>query len=133
LLYAAGKSREAVPHMRKGRQLFSGDAPMMDVNLAQALLATQDPASLDEAINLLRKATIVDDDNSQAFHLLANAYYKKSLSPQATLAAAQGHFSDGNFKQAKIFAKRAQAGLKQGTPEWIKAEDIITFKIPEEG
>jgi predicted Zn-dependent protease len=133
LLYAAGKAREAIPHMRKARQLFSGNAPMMDVNLAQALIATQEAGPLDEAINLLRKATIIDDDNSQAFQLLANAYYKKNMAPQATLAAAQGQFSDGNFKQAKIFAKRAQVGLKQGTPEWIKAEDIITFKIPEDG
>jgi predicted Zn-dependent protease len=133
LLYAAGKARDAIPHMRKARQLIGGDAPMMDVNLAQALLAMQEPGPLDEAINLLRKATIIDDDNSQAFHLLATAYYKKNLSPQATLAAAQGHFSDGNYKQAKIFAKRAQVGLRQGSPEWLKAEDIIAFKIPQEG
>ncbi len=132
LLFASGKVREAIPHMRKAKHLVSGEAPMMDINLAQALLATPDAPALDEAINLLRKATIIDDDNSQAFNLLATAYYKKSLAPQATLAAAQGHFADGNYKQAKIFAKRAQAGLKQGSPEWIKAEDIVTFKIPQE-
>ncbi len=133
ILFAAGKARDAIPHMRKGLQLVGGPAPMMEVNLAQALLGTQDAAAMEEAINLLRKASIADEDNSQAFHLLATAYYKKNLQPQATLAAAQGHFADGNYKQAKIFAKRAQAGLKQGTPEWIKAEDIITFKIPQEG
>ncbi len=133
LLYAAGKARESLPHLRKGLQLVGGQAPMMEVNLAQALLATQDAAGLEEAINLLRKASIADDDNSQAFHLMATAYYKKNLQPQATLAAAQGHFVDGNYKQAKIFAKRAQVGLKQGSPEWIKAEDIVTFKPPEEG
>ena len=132
LLFASGKGREAITHLRKAKQLVSGEAPMMDVNLAQALLSTQDAAALEEAINLLRKASIIDDDNSQAFHLLATAYYKKNLAPQATLAAAQGHFADGNFKQAKNFAKRAQAGLKQGSPEWIKAEDIVTFKIPQE-
>ena len=133
LLFAAGKPRDAVPNLRKALQLIGGNAPNMEVNLAQSLLGTEDPAAVDDALKLLRKATITDDDNSTAFQLMATAYYKKNLAPQATLAAAQGHFIDGNYKQAKIFAKRAQVGLKQGTPEWIKAEDIITFKIPQEG
>jgi predicted Zn-dependent protease len=133
LLFSAGKSREAIPNLRKGLQLVGGQAPMMETNLAQALLGTQDDVFLDEALSLLRKATIADDDNASAFHLMATAYYKKNLQPQAALAAAQGHFVEGNYKQAKIFAKRAQVALKQGTPEWIKAEDIITFKPPQEG
>ena len=133
LLFAAGKPRDAIPNMRKGLQLIGTSSPNMEVNLAQALLAIEDPVSLEEALKLLRKATISDDDNSSAFHLMATAYYKKNQQPQANLAAAQGHFVEGNFKQATIFAKRAQAGLKQGSPEWIKAEDIITFKPPQDG
>ena len=31
---------------------------------------------------------------------------------------------------AQMFAKRAQAGLKPGTPEWVKADDILNFKPP---
>jgi predicted Zn-dependent protease len=32
------------------------------------------------------------------------------------------------LKQSQIFAKRAQANLRQGSPEWIKNDDIINFK-----
>lgn len=133
LLYFAGRKRDAIPHLRRGLQLVGGDAPMMEVNLAQALLGTEDPGLLEEALTRLRKASITDDDYSVTFHLMATAYYKKNMQAQAALAAGQGHFIDGNFKQAKIFAKRAQVGLKQGSPEWIRAEDIITFKVPQEG
>jgi predicted Zn-dependent protease len=48
--------------------------------------------------------------------------------PQSELAAAQAHFIDGNVKQAQIFAKRALSKLPRGTPEWIRAEDIVNYK-----
>jgi predicted Zn-dependent protease len=128
--YWAGQHKEAIPNLRKALQLAGGSVAVMQVGLAQALLGTEDPASLDEAIALLRKATVSEEDNSAGHHQLARALYRKGLQPQADLATAQGHFVDGNVKQAQIFAKRAQVKLKQGTPEWLRAEDIITFKEP---
>jgi predicted Zn-dependent protease len=32
------------------------------------------------------------------------------------------------LKQAQEFARRAQAGLKPGSPEWVKADDIVNFR-----
>ena len=130
LLFASGKSKEAVVSLRKAVSLIPTYAPMMEVNLAQAMLGTEDPALLDDALNRLRKASVNEEDNSTAFQLMATAYNKKKLEPLAMLSAARGLFIEGNYKQATIFAKRAQVGLKQGTPEWIRAEDIITFKPP---
>jgi predicted Zn-dependent protease len=37
---------------------------------------------------------------------------------------------EGNVKQAQIFAKRAQLKLPRGSPEWIRAEDIVNYKEP---
>ena len=133
LLFSGGKPREAVVSLRKAVSLVSGYSPMMEVNLAQALLGTDDPAALDDALNRLRKASVNEEDNSTAFHLMATAYNKKNMGPLAMLSTARAHFIEGNFKQATIFAKRAQVGLKQGTPEWIRAEDIITYKPPQQG
>ena len=83
------------------------------------------PAANPEVANLLdRFAKAKPSAKAMGFY---------SLDWEPTLAAAQGHFIDGDFKQAKIFAQRAKVGLKQGSPEWIKAEDIITFKPPQEG
>lgn len=133
MLFASGKLREAIVSMRKGIELAGAYSPMMEVNLSQALLGTEDPAVLDEALNRLRKATATEEDNSQAFHLMATAYGRKKMEPLAMLSTARGLFIEGNFKQATIFAKRAQVGLKAQSPEWIRAEDIITFKPPQQG
>ena len=85
---------------------------------------------LDEALGMLRKSVVRDGDNARAYHTLATALYKKGQAPQAEYAAAQAHFIEGNFKQAQIFAKRAQTKLPQGSPEWNRAEEIVSFKIP---
>jgi predicted Zn-dependent protease len=130
LQYQQGQHRDAIPNLRRGLQLAGGDEPLMQVYLAQALLGTEDNAVVDEAMNLLRRAVIRDGDNSGAYHQLAKAHYKKGQGPQADLAAAQAHFIEGNVKQAQIFAKRAQTKLSQGSPEWIKAEDIVSYKGP---
>ena len=126
----AGQYKEAIPSLRKALQLTGGTASLIQVDLAQSLLSTEDPAVLDEAIALLRRANVADEDNSAGHHQLARALYRKGLQPQADLATAQAHFVEGNVKQAQIFAKRAQFKLKQGTPEWLRAEDIVTFKEP---
>jgi predicted Zn-dependent protease len=128
LLYYSGKLKEALPNQRKALQLAGGEEPLMQFHLAQTMLASEDNALLDEAIALLRKSAIREGDYSLAYHQLAKAFYKKGLLPQADLAAAQGHFIEGNVDQAQIFAKRAQTKLPQGSPEWIKAEDIINFR-----
>lgn len=130
LQYQQGQYREAIPSLRKALQLAGNEEPLMQVSLAQAQLGTEDAALLDDSLNLLRRAVVRDGDNSSAYHQLAKAYYKKGLGPQADLAAAQAHFIEGNVKQAQIFAKRAQTKLQQGSPEWIKSEDIITYKPP---
>ena len=102
----------------------------MLAGLAQSLLATEDPGVIDEAVGLLRRAIVLDDEYATTHHQLAKALYKKGLYPQADLAAAQAHFVEGNVKQAQIFAKRALAKLPRGSPEWIRAEDIVNYKAP---
>jgi predicted Zn-dependent protease len=127
-LQKAGHPAEAATALRKALQLLGGDAPLIGVQLAQALLQAKNPAGADEAISLLRKALAREGDNATAYNTLGQAFYDKGLIPQSELARAQGLFYFGAVKQAQEFAKRAQAGLKPGTPEWIRADDIINYK-----
>jgi predicted Zn-dependent protease len=127
-LQKAGRPQEAIGPFRKALQLHGGDAPLVGVQLAQALLQTKDPRVADEAINLLRKAVQKEPDNATAYNTLGQAYYDKGMMAQAELARAQGLFYFGALKQAQEFAKRAQAGLKAGSPDWVKADDIINYK-----
>ncbi len=129
-LQKSGRPKESVPVLRKALQLLKGEAPLIGVQLSQSLLQSKDPGGVDEAISILRKAVTRDGENPTAYNMLGQAYYDKGLLPQSELARAQGLFYFGAVKQAQDFARRAQAGLKPGTPEWIKADDIINYKPP---
>ena len=126
-LMRSGRAREAVPVMRRAAQLAGADAPLITVRLAQALV-TADQGNIDEIITLARKS-LIQDPNPQAYRILANAYYKQNRLPEADLATAEALFLEGALKQAQIFAKRAQPRLKNGSPNWIRAGDIVNFKI----
>ncbi len=128
ILQKAGRPRDAVAPLRKALQLHKGDAVLVGVQLAQVLLQTKEPSVSDEAIGLLRKAVQREPDNATAHNTLGQAYYDKGLLPQSELSRAQGLFYAGSLKQAQEFAKRAQRGLKAGSPDWVKADDIVNYK-----
>lgn len=127
-LQKAGRPAESAIALRKALQLLNNDAPLIGVQLAQSLLQTKDPKGADEAIALLRKAIVREPDNATAYNTLGQAYYDRGLVPQSELARAQGLFYFGALKDAQAFAKRAQMGLKPGSPDWVKADDIINYK-----
>jgi predicted Zn-dependent protease len=128
-LFRGGKQREAIAPYRKALQL-SGDEPLIQVGLAQAMLGTEDQALLEEAIGLLKRAVNVDSGNAGAYNLLGTALARKGLMPQAEFATAMGRFAAGNIKEAQTFAKRAITKLPPGSPEWLRADDIIKYKEP---
>ena len=104
----------------------------VEEQLAQAMLATEDRALLDEAIGFLKRASAADPNHATAHHLLGTAFARKGDYPHAELAAAQAHFAEGNIKEAHRFAKRAVTKLTPGSPDWLRADDIIKYKQPKE-
>ncbi|KAB2849364.1 MAG: M48 family metallopeptidase [Hyphomicrobiaceae bacterium] len=132
LLLRSGRAKEAVPPYRKALSLVGGTASLIRIDLAKALLQSGDPKGPDEAIDLIRKAVVLENDNPDAFQTLANAYYKKGLEAEANLSVAQARFLVGNLPEAKSFAKRAQLKLAKNTPSWLRADDIINFNPPKE-
>jgi predicted Zn-dependent protease len=72
----------------------------------------------------------VDEDQSYlGYRLESQAYGKLGRIPEANLAAALASFHKGDVKEAKMLAERAQSGLVQGSPAWLKADDIMAFKM----
>ncbi len=126
LLMRAGKAREAMPALRHALKLVP-DASLIRVQLASALQTEDTPAATNESVALLRKS-LLDDENSQAYRLLATSYYKQGKRPEADAMIAQAYFLEGDLKKAQNFAKRAQTQLRSGSPEWLKNDDIINFK-----
>jgi predicted Zn-dependent protease len=124
----AGRPADAIPTLRKALQLAGGDAPLISVQLAQAMIQSKQASLTNDAITILRRAIAREGENAMAYNMLGQAYYDKGMIPQSELARAQGLFYFGALKQAQEFARRAQAGLKPGSPEWVKADDILNFK-----
>ena len=132
LLYLGGQRPEAVAPMRKALALVGGEEPLMQTQLAQILLALKEPGMVDEAIRQLRRVVAVEQEDSSPHRMLAEAFYNKEMAPQSDLARATADFIDGQIKQAKIYAKRAQVKFANGSPEWLKSEDIINYKDPNQ-
>lgn len=131
ILMRAGKTAASVAPMRQALKLAPNN-PLMRVQLATALQNSEDGRGLAESIDLLRKS-LIDDQNASAYRLLASAFYKEGKGAEADAMTAQAFFLEGDLKQAKNFAKRAQLKLKPGSPEWVKTDDIINFKPENAG
>ena len=103
---------------------------LLQVSYGQALLAAGDQESLEKAVGVLQTGLDRDKENIGGYRYLAQAYGALGEIPQADLATAEGYFYGGVYKDAKIFAARAQQELKRGSPGWVRAQDIINFKTP---
>ena len=129
VLFESGRAKEAEGAHRRSVEL-KPDAPLLRVNLAQAILAQDDGRRADEAIPHLQKAIALEKDNAFAWKLMAEAYDAKGEGGEARLATAEERYAVGDLAQARVFAMRARELLKPGTPEWRRAADIVLVSKP---
>jgi predicted Zn-dependent protease len=130
ILLRANHAKEAAAAYAKAVSLDPAKTGLLQVSYGQALLAAGDPASVQKAVTQLKTGLDRDKENVSGYRYLAQAYGTLGDIPQADLATAEGYFYGGGYKDAKIFAARAQQALKRGSPGWVRAQDIINFKIP---
>ncbi|MGL4490770.1 MAG: M48 family metalloprotease [Rhizobiaceae bacterium] len=122
ILLKSNKPAEAVKAFRTALKMDPGKNSTIQVALGQALTLAGDPkAAVKELSEALRK----DRSNGLGYEFLARAYGQMGQINEAELATAEMHFYNGNRNEAKIFAGRAQKGLKKGSPAWIRASDIL--------
>lgn len=126
-LLEGGRPTEAIVPLRKAVQL-SNSAPLMEMLLGQALVATNNNANTDEAIAILRAAVAREPEAPIGFSQLAMAYGRKGDYAQADLASAQAAYLRGDNKTARDLASRAKTRFAIGTPGWVKADDIVSAK-----
>ncbi|RAI39774.1 M48 family metalloprotease [Rhodoplanes roseus] len=127
VLLEAGRPAEAVPPLR--RAVAGAPNPLLiQVMLSQALIETNDPKGADDAIKYLRQALLLDPDIADGYTQLAKAYGRKGDLPQADLAAAQAALARGDNRTARLLAIRAKERLPVGSPGWVKADDIASFR-----
>ena len=126
-LLEGGHASEAVAPLRQAVQL-SHSNPLMEILLAQALNATNNPKLAEEAVALLRTAIVREPEAPQAYSQLAVAYGRKGDLANADLASAQAAFARGDLKTARQLATRARTRLPIGSPAWVQADDIVNVK-----
>jgi predicted Zn-dependent protease len=126
-LLEGGKPQEAIAPLRKAVAL-SNNAPLIEMMLGQALVATGNNAYTDEAINILRAAVARETEAPIGYTQLAMAYGRKGDYAQADLASAQAAYLRGDNKTARDLASRAKTRFAIGTPGWVKADDIVSAK-----
>ncbi len=95
------------------------------------MLETRDPAMLDKAVTEIKAGLARDRSNSQGHALLARAYSARGEPHLARAAAAEEAYYKMQLKDAKRLAKLAQPKLKQGSPEWLRMQDILDYKPPK--
>ncbi|WP_213288611.1 M48 family metalloprotease [Bradyrhizobium sp. sGM-13] len=126
-LLEGGKPQEAIAPLRKAVAL-SNHAPLIEMMLGQALVATGNNAHTDEAIAILRAAVARESEAPIGYMQLAIAYGRKGDYAQADLASAQAAYLRGDSKTARDLASRAKTRFAVGTPGWVKADDIVNTK-----
>ena len=125
-LLEGGHPAAAIAPLRRAVQL-APDPALIQVTLAQALIATNDAKQVEEAIPLLRSALAKEPEAADAYLQLAMAYGHKGDLADADLASAQAAFARGDNKTARQLAARAKERFPIGSPGWVRADDIVAF------
>lgn len=130
MLFEFGRADEAIEPHRLSVKYLSDNA-LLRINLGRALLGSLNPANREEAVKELKRALFLEPENSFGWFELARAYGELGDEPMALLATAESRYHAGASTDASQFARRAIARLKQGSPEWRRAADIIRVTQPD--
>jgi predicted Zn-dependent protease len=126
-LLEGGHPNEAIAPLRRAVQLAPAPA-LIQILLAQALIASGNESYAAEAAALLRVAINKENEVPEAYSQLAMAYGKKGDLAQADLASAQAAYLRGDARTARQLASRAKTRLPVGSPAWVRADDLANIK-----
>ena len=124
ILFENGRVADSIPVFEEAVRLAPRE-PLIATALGQALVSFEDSERMLQALPILKAATRQDGTNTFAWFNLAKAYSWLDQQPEANLATAERFYSGGAAAQALTHARRALDGFDTGTPEWIRAQDIL--------
>ena len=110
MLFEHGQVEEAIAPHRRSTELAPGE-PLLKINLARAMIATEKEELYPDAIAELRAAVRVEPDNGFAWGEMARAYDALGNTGLSYLATAEARYSYGAAGEARIFAQRAAKEL----------------------
>lgn len=123
MLFENGRIAEALGPYMTAVQLAPDEA-LLRVDLARVQLELNDPALVDAAAAHLGEALRDDPSIGGAWRLLAIAHGRAGNIGQMALAQAELALRGGDRDTARAQAERAEQVLPQGSPSWVRAQDI---------
>jgi predicted Zn-dependent protease len=130
VLLESGKPAEAIAPLREATER-SGNMPLIAAMLGHALVATEDLKNFTEAKQVLKTAVSRDNKNPFAWYQLGIIYDREGDPARAALATAERNNLEDNPKLALASAQMAMKGIPQGTPDWLRAQDIAMVSKAE--
>ncbi len=123
ILLESGRPTEALASLRKAVQL-TNNQPLIASLFGHALIATEDESHFAEAQRVLKAAVVKDNRNPFAWYQLGVVYSQQGDTARAQLATAESALLQRNYGSAIRSSQIAMSGIKENTPEWIRAQDI---------
>jgi predicted Zn-dependent protease len=127
ILFETGHPEEAVPLYRQSVKLAPGE-PLLEAGLGRALLALDRADADAEALTVLQNARRRDLGDAAALRALATAYSRAGDQGMAGLATAERYALRGDIDTAMLHARRVVAVMPEGSPGWLRAQDILSLK-----
>ena len=125
-LLESGQAGAAMAPLAQARKLLPNNG-LIQMLAAQAYLDRGGAGDADQALKLLSEARRTEGDSPIVYKFMAQAYGLKNDVPRAELATAEYAFMTGDKKLAVQKARALQDHFKHGSPEWLRANDIVTF------
>ncbi|MEJ7926087.1 M48 family metalloprotease [Sphingobium sp. AN641] len=122
ILLESGRPVDAIAPLR--RAVAATNQPLIAVLLGHALIASEDEKNFAEAEAVLRNAVARDRENPFAWYQLGVVYERRGDIPRAALATAERYQMMGQDQMALRSADAAMQGLKTGTVDYLRAQDI---------
>lgn len=118
--YQLGHYDDSVDAYKQSLKLINEKAPQIETALALVLTERNKSGDKEQAIELCKRSLLAEPA-PLTYWVLGRAYDDG----RADWARAEYYHIIGNKGKARDYAKRAQKTLKSGTPEYIKAGDLL--------
>ena len=125
ILYEARRYGNAVAAYAQAVELAPRE-PLIMAAYGRALLALESAASNSQALEVLSRARARDPFNPRLLRDLALAHARLGQNGLASAATAERYALIGRFEDARIHATRASGLLPQGSPGWLRAQDVLS-------
>jgi predicted Zn-dependent protease len=130
VMLESGRPGEALASLRQA-VARAPEQPLISALLGHALIATEDAQNFEEAKRVLRTAVSRDNTNPFAWYQLGIVYDREGDDARAALATAERYNLEGRTRLALANAELAMQGIKTGTPDWLRAQDIAMVSRAE--